>query len=289
MSATTYSNAEAFLQTTQKFLEENEAANSLLLGICFWLKHNPDRVKTTPYLMTVEAGGSLVLAAVMTPPHNLVIYGQTTNRQAFAIFTQRLLVDNISPPGVLGPAQVAQGFASAWAEASRIEFKDGMRQRIYELRNVIPPQQATPGQMRLATEDEVDLVTAWALAFQSEALQPGDPGETREMIEHRIGQQEIFLWDCGQPVSMAAKARPISNGISVNLVYTPPEFRRRGYATAVVAALSQLLLDSGWQFCALFTDLSNPTSNHIYQAIGYTPVCDFNEYIFAPATNEKSP
>lgn len=67
---------------------------------------------------------------------------------------------------------------------------------------------------------------------------------------------------------------------AVNLVYTPPELRRRGYASACVAALSQLLLDAGWKFCCLFTDMSNPTSNHIYQQIGYTPVCDFNEYIF---------
>jgi predicted GNAT family acetyltransferase len=134
--------------------------------------------------------------------------------------------------------------------------------------------------MRLAREDEVDLITEWALAFQEEALGPGDPEQTRETVVHRINEQEIYVWDDEQPASMAAKARPIVNGISVNLVYTPPEFRRRGYATACVAALSQLLLDSGWKFCVLFADLSNPTSNHIYQTIGYTSVCDFNEYIF---------
>ena len=79
---------------------------------------------------------------------------------------------------------------------------------------------------------------------------------------------------------MTARSRPTHHGIAVNAVYTPPEQRGRGYATAAVATLSQQLLYEGYDFCCLFTDLSNPTSNRIYQRIGYRPVCDFNEYIF---------
>jgi len=67
-------------------------------------------------------------------------------------------------------------------------------------------------------------------------------------------------------------------------VYTPPEFRGRGYASALVAALSQAMLDAGYHFCTLFTDLANPTSNHIYQAIGYQPVCDTDEYDYLCVT-----
>ena len=68
--------------------------------------------------------------------------------------------------------------------------------------------------------------------------------------------------------------RPTRNGVSVGGVYTPPELRRKGYATACVAALSALLLDRGHSFCVLYTDLANPTSNSIYQKIGYRPVTD---------------
>jgi predicted GNAT family acetyltransferase len=283
MIATTYQNVDEFLQTTQIFLEENEAANSLLLGICFQLKRFPDRIKTTPYFITVSAENELILAAIRTPPHNLVISGQgKAPDQALEILAQNLRSDHGAIPGMLGPSQTAQAFAETWAKTSKVEYRTGIRQRIYELRKVTFPQ-PTPGSLRLATEGEAELMTQWALAFQKEALTPGDPVETRETVERRISHQEIYLWEDGQPVSMAAKARPISNGISVNLVYTPPEFRRRGYATSCVAALSQILLDAGWHFCVLFTDLSNPTSNHIYQTIGYTPVCDFNEYVFDAA------
>lgn len=79
---------------------------------------------------------------------------------------------------------------------------------------------------------------------------------------------------------MAAVARPTLHGITVNLVYTPPEQRGRGFASNCVAALSQRMLDGGYQFCTLFTNLANPTSNDIYQQIGYRSIADFNEYRF---------
>jgi predicted GNAT family acetyltransferase len=62
--------------------------------------------------------------------------------------------------------------------------------------------------------------------------------------------------------------------VRIGPVYTPPEARNRGYASALVAAISQAQLDAGRRFCFLFTDLANPTANHIYQAIGYEPVRD---------------
>jgi len=101
------------------------------------------------------------------------------------------------------------------------------------------------------------------------------------MARARIASNNLFVWETEnkQVVTMAGTTRPTTNGIAVNSVYTPPELRGRGYASACVAALSQLMLDSGRQFCALFTDLANPTSNSIYQKMGYQAVCDVDEYL----------
>jgi uncharacterized protein len=279
MIVTTYPNAQEFLLKAQPFLEENEAANNLLLGVCLQLKRFPHRVKTIPYFITVSAQDNLVLAAAMTPPHKLVMYGKNNPANAIEMMARQMMADQAIAPGVLGPASIAAAFARAWSDITGVKHIKGTSQRIYELRRVIPPAPVA-GRLRLAASSEVDLITLWALAFQDEVLMPGDPAQTRESIELRLSQQEIYLWDNGQPVSMAARARPISRGISVNLVYTPPELRRHGYASSAVAALSQILLDEGWQFCTLFADLANPISNHIYQAIGYKLVCDVNEYIF---------
>ncbi len=100
----------------------------------------------------------------------------------------------------------------------------------------------------------------------------------RERGESR--DSDLFLWQDGEPVSMAAKARPTRHGTTVILVYTPPALRGRGYATACVASLSQTLLDSGRLFCTLFADRANPISNHLYERIGYRPIGSFTELTF---------
>ena len=136
--------------------------------------------------------------------------------------------------------------------------------------------------MRLAEPREDELVAEWLYEFHLEALpnEPSSLADHREAAKIRLADQDLYLWDDGQPVALAGRQRPTPHGVCIGPVYTPLHFRRKGYATALTAALSQLLLDSGKRFTALFTDLSNPVSNSIYQKIGYQPVCDFDLYRF---------
>jgi predicted GNAT family acetyltransferase len=90
----------------------------------------------------------------------------------------------------------------------------------------------------------------------------------------------LHLWEDGEVVSLVGAGGRTPNGIRIGPVYTPPAARRRGYASALFAAVSQAELDAGRRFCFLFTDLANPTSNHIYQAIGYEAVRDVDAYGF---------
>ncbi len=107
-----------------------------------------------------------------------------------------------------------------------------------------------------------------------------DPEECKKTAAYKLADGDIFIWGAGEPVSMACKTRPTKRGISVGMVYTPPELRRRGFATACVGELSRLLLREGWAYCTLYADLANPVSNGIYQKIGYRPIGDFEEYGF---------
>jgi hypothetical protein len=132
--------------------------------------------------------------------------------------------------------------------------------------------------MEVAELKDFELVQQWNAAFCREAGVP--TAATPERLRGLVQAGEMFLWKIPQPVSMAVAVQPTPNGIRVSGVYTPPGHRRKGYATALVAALSQRLLDSGRKFCFLFADLANPTSNGIYERIGYEPVCDFQEYDF---------
>lgn len=279
MKLQTHTTADSFLLITQAALQEDEVANNLMLGIALRLKQTPDAYPSKPYLATVSDGARLSLAALMTPPHPLTLFRPRAQvDDAYGSVVRDLLANRWPVHAVSGRVPVPAEFARVWSRLTGAEHRVNVHMRVYELRNVIPAPPVS-GRLLRAEETDLNLVAQWAVEFIAEALPHDDPSTMRETMQRRIAAGDIFLWeDGGRLVSMAARSRPMMNGGVVSLVYTPPPLRGRGYATACVAALSQRLLDAGWTFCALFTDLGNPTSNSIYQKIGYKPVCDFDEY-----------
>lgn len=276
----TYHKASDFLLKTEKMLIQDEAANNLILGISLLLKNSPERSKSKPYWTTFEDMAGIILVAMMTPPHQLLVYSNRERvSEAAMLLVQDLHLNGWAVPGVLGAAKISEQVARAWQKVTGEGYAEGMRQRIYELREVKHPQ-SSPGDLRLATEDDRKLLTQWIYAFEKEALGVDNLINAHQAAKKKILYQEVYLWVDKEPVCMAGKSRPTPNGITINFVYTPPELRGRGYASSCVASLSQLQLDSGKQFCTLFTDLSNPTSNSIYQKMGYKPISDYNQYLF---------
>jgi predicted GNAT family acetyltransferase len=154
----------------------------------------------------------------------------------------------------------------------------GMRLRLFEARTVQPLSARPSGQLRVAEEADRPIIAQWARAFRSGA-DPHNPADPDEDARRRINGRSVFVSDDGRPVSMAAWGGRTGRGVRVNFVYTPPEHRGRGVASACVADLTQHLLTEGHAFCCLFTDLANPTSNRIYQRIGYQPVCDMSDIL----------
>src|SRR5262249_25388668 len=150
--------------------------------------------------------------------------------------------------------------------------------RIYRLSAVTPPCEV-PGSLRPASMDDVDLVTAWAVAFAGDT--GATLGDVRPGIVHRIAARHIFLWELsGRPVALTVRGPAVGGIVRVSLVYTPPELRRRGYATACVANVSRLALDDGARGCMLYADLANAMTNAIYQRLGYAPGGDAADYRF---------
>jgi uncharacterized protein len=184
-------------------------------------------------------------------------------------------------PGVNGVVPEAEVFATSWAHATGARTRRSMSLRMYATTSVAPVPAAV-GEMRTAGEPDRGLLAEWAHAFADETGLQGGPGEIARSVVARVGADPgIVLWDVGGTAVAMASASISSPGIArVGPVYTPPEHRRRGYATSLVAAWTEELLSRGIRRCALFTDLANPTSNSIYQAVGYRPVADAAEIDF---------
>lgn len=285
MIITSYMQASDFLARAQEELERHEVLNSLPLGIALRLQQFPERIEKPPYLATVEEEGKLIVAAVMTPPFRLIVtsHQQEAGGSAPVLLVQHLREHGWPVPGVMGPAPLSDLFAEVWTSLTGEGSSLRTHERLFELTHVIPPRPG-PGALREAHPGDLALVMRWVKAFHQEALRISlSDEEALSWSQARLDNGQVYFWVLpdGIPVSLIATTRPISRVISIAPVYTPPELRGHGYASRSVAALSQHLLDSGWQRCSLFTDLSNPTSNRIYQQVGYRPVCDFHEYDFS--------
>ena len=268
-----------FLAAAGPMLYARETVNNLILGVSERLASDPAAYQN-PFFATARGDdGQYILASVMTPPHNLILAGEAGVELVLPALIDHLNDHKIPVPGVIGPAEIADSFIKAWMQTVGGTVDIGMHQRVYELRQVEMPS-PSPGEFRTANPNEIPIIAKWFQGFQREALREThdlDLEHAKQLVTHGM----IFVWDCdGKILAMAMKTRPIAHSITVSGVYTPPEHRRRGYASILVARLSQLLLDEGYQFVNLFTDLDNPTTNKIYQAIGYRPVCNFHMFRF---------
>ncbi|HLT20250.1 MAG TPA: GNAT family N-acetyltransferase [Thermomicrobiales bacterium] len=281
-----YRDAREFEAVTRDFLLRDEAANCLILGITGDLLNTTLYSDYTPYLVTVELGGEIVAAALRTPPHNLQL--SLAPPEAAALLAADALQEHADLPGVQGTEEAGLAFAREWARITGQRYQPGIPQRIYALEAVTPPA-GVPGELRPATLEESDLLLDWLMAFEV-AIHGGAPSldsAARRLSNYfSSSTRGLYVWHDGGPVSMAGYGGPTPNGIRVGPVYTPPEHRQRGYASAATASVSQLLLDGGYRHCFLFTDRDNATTNHIYQEIGYRPVVDVNEYRFVGAPRE---
>jgi len=271
-----------FMARAGSWLEAREAEHQLFFRIAGWLQAGGEPDRPAPFFATVELGDALEALAAMTPPYPLVI----SNAPADA---RRALIDHLDragivPSGVNGHAEASGAFAREWIALHGGSRSIRMHLGVYEATAVTP---ATPagGALRRMAPGDLDFIPQWLKGFAADALGPDEQetvDQARTRAQRWLAGGGTFIWDDGQPRAMANSTGASPHGICINGVYTPPEFRRRGYASACVAALTQRLLDEGRRFVCLFTDLSNPTSNSIYQQIGYRKVCEFADWKFSP-------
>jgi GNAT superfamily N-acetyltransferase len=282
-----FDDVRAFAQRAEPFLLANEAAHCLALGLLTTLQAQPDAFGLdAPYCALVEDdAGAIVQIAMRTPPFNVILSlpavdANVDNSLALIAADTQVLYPDL--PGVLGPAPLSTAFAAEWERRTGTSSEIGMCERIYQIQTVIPVE-GVPGNIRRATASDREIVADWIAAFSAEAhTEPVEPLDWADrVIAADAAMRGMYLWQHdGSAVSFAGYNGPTAHGIRIGPVYTPPELRGHGYASAVTAALTRMLLDGGRQSCFLFTDLSNPTSNKIYQTIGYRPVVDVNVYRF---------
>jgi uncharacterized protein len=272
-----YSNADDFLNDNHQFLFANEAANNLIIGIANSL--STSKVRRDALMCSVMERDSTLLASIMTPPRDLIVASSGMNEQAISLLIADLIANKTELPGMLAENAFSDAFCKLWGEKTGDESRLFRRERAYQLLECTDIELA-PGQMRLAVKADVDQISGWIKDFHDEIHEAITDEDEKQMSEIRIANEDIFVWIDKKIVSMSASDRESQNGKVINLVYTPPQYRGKGYATSCVHNLCQRILDEGKSFCSLFADLDNQTSNSIYSKIGFNPILDLLHYKF---------
>jgi predicted GNAT family acetyltransferase len=272
----------AFRSRAHVFLERHETEHILPLGIAASIEAAPELYADgQPSFTVVTDAGKVVAASLRTPPWNEVL--STGTATAVDALAQALAGEDLR--GVTGPTAEAARFAERWSALTGQPARLEIAERTYRLERVIPPSRPS-GRWRFVEAGDRATIARWLVAFHEEAVPDSpafaDPLATADRWVSGLSRIGYAWEDDGEMVALLGAGGPTPNGIRIGPVYTPPDRRRRGYASALTAAAAQDQLDRGRRFVFLFTDLANPTSNHIYQAVGFEPICDVDQYRFEP-------
>jgi uncharacterized protein len=275
----------AFRRDAGPVLLADPARNNLSLGILQTLLDQPEVFPVFHLWMAVRDGQPLGLA-LQTEPFNTVLAEPLELEEEVVDALADAIMHDAGPlPGITGNNPWAGRFADRVASMTGRPAQRIVEEGVWEL-TVVADVPAPSGAARAATARDRELLRSWLRAFADEALPPRYPRDDARMdldldlrLEGKGGG--CRLWDDGgETVSMSGHRDVPGVGSRIGPVYTPPEHRRRGYATALVAEQSADRLALGDAACFLYTDLANPTSNAIYARIGYVKVCEAVEYAF---------
>ncbi|MBT2443123.1 GNAT family N-acetyltransferase [Streptomyces sp. ISL-36] len=259
-----------FRAAARDHLAADPARNTVLLTLSEGARRRP--LASARYGWWTEPDGRVTGAFLFTLPHEPAL-GPMPQEAARALV--HVLPDARDVTSVRGEEETAVAFARELGAATGRGWTTTRRMRLYRLGELVPPDPAPKGRPRAATAEDIPFAVAWMENFARDIGESDDDVDYTPNIEARVADRRLHFWETGDgPVSMASISPIVAGQARVSPVYTPYEARGRGYAGAVTSAVSRATLDAGAQQVLLFTDLANPTSNALYQRLGYRPVTD---------------
>lgn len=265
-----YGGPAEFLAAAEEWLSAAEAENNLILSVSRLLLGADHPFHSPVYFATVKQRGAVVGCALRAPPDGLELSDLPPGAATLLLDSVAAAHPNLKSVG--GPQTAAFEFARAWSRRFGGDWQVRHSWCWYRLDSVVPPTRPAPGTFRLAEQSDWPLLALWAPDYGREQ---NTPVNVTALFARLLARRTLYVWDDDGPKCVVALSGNTPNGVRVSAVYTPPDFRKRGYATSAVAAASQSALDSGAKFCVLATDRElSSTPARIYRSIGFEPLRD---------------
>jgi predicted GNAT family acetyltransferase len=262
---------ERYLAEAGEFLRADPAENTVPLATAESMRAQGSKAGDAPSMFGWWRSGTGEVAGTCMRTGTYPLLLSLMPDEAVEELVELLAEHKVPVPGVNAQDDLARTFAVAWEIRADATSIVKMRQRLYRLDRLERP--TVPGTPRVATSADLELAEGWYEAFGRDTGTPGDT--SGNVIADKMSYGGIVLWEVdGVPVSLGGRTRVVAGMARIAPIYTPPEHRRRGYGAAITAVVTQDALDAGAHDVVLFTDVDNPTSNNIYQSLGFRPLSD---------------
>lgn len=274
---------EIMLIETKEFLNSDPLRNNLILTIL----DSASKIENSARYWYVK-NNTDVIGVFVHPSIDTRGIISSMPTEAVRFLVNALSDGGIKLPGIVGEVSTVASFAGEWADKNNTSVHPFLALRLYELQH-LNHLENTDGNVREAVIEDQELLNKW---FYDLAVERGEYQETTdpeildarkkhisENIKNNIAEKNIWVWVNPVPVSMAFRTPILSGVIRIEKVYTPPEQRQNGYATACVGEISRQIYDEGYH-SILYSDLEYPVSNSIYRRIGYNPIAEIIQYRF---------
>jgi predicted GNAT family acetyltransferase len=261
---------EAYAERTEALLTSSPAEHTVSLTVIETVRAGR-RWSDEPMLFGwYEEAGEVRGAVFRTPPFEWLL--AVVPGEATADLVAVLRSANADVPGVNGDVAGVDRFAAAWTAATGQRATITLALDLYELGTLRHPDPPPAGRARPAEEADLDVAIRFYTGFQDEV--PTPLTEVLPLVRERMDDRRLWLWEHGAGVvaSLAARTAAVAGVSRIAPVYTPPEHRRHGYATAVTAACTADALARDAERVVLYTDVADPSANAMYQRIGFRPI-----------------
>ncbi len=262
---TVYPNGQEFLNENLGLLNQNPTKTAFMVMDA----HMIEQTTSQNYAIRVEENGK-VLLALHCQDVPLLVYG---SQELCPQLVDILIEKGFFFDRVLADELLCESVLSYYCKKVGGKHKVNLRMDIMQCQQVAPFDASL---VEWATKEDIEQIVALDKLFAGEVGIPHDEQKARAKLEQDIGNYAVIRKD-SRIVSLAKFSKRTEKLYSINMVYTYPLYRNKGYSRKVVSIITQKLLNEG-KTVYLFVDKTNPISNGLYQSIGYRYVSPQFEY-----------
>ena len=270
-----YDNPKEFVEENEKLILEKEWLNNLMVAnYQDFLEKGLDE---NSLLARVTEGGKTELIMLLRKPWKLLLYSPTGNitNELYKFAAEEVYKITENLPGVNAEKEIGKMFAEEYCRIANKKCKLHLEMRILVLKKLLNANLRDDVMYRKAEIKDKETLKGFTYKFHKEALNEELIDEVLEEKFYNYLEKGYYVLEKdGKIVAQTVLSRNLKKGKCVSGVFTPKEERGKGYAYNLVYRVSKEFLNSGAEYCVLFTDDSNPISNHVYEKIGYVRKAD---------------